>query len=396
MKRSGQMTAAQQAQLVAFDGAVQRDTTIERISSRIVDCITTRRHKLSNTEITHQSFVIVEVELADGTLGYGEASTLGGPRWSEESVEAIKANIDSYIAPALIGSSALCFELNGMKMAKAVSRNSSARAAVDGALYDAAGKSLDLPASAFLGGKVRDKIEVLWALASGDADQEIEEAKTKLAAREHRRFKIKLGFYDPAQDMIRLRKIMSNMPEGTEMVCDINQGWTEATAIRYLPELAEMNIALIEQPLRPGLLAATARIAARSPIPIMTDEAAFSNQELVQNACVASGSVYSLKLVKSGSLMEMKRAAGIATAFGMELYGGCLLESGIGAAAHMAVFSTLPHLEWGCEHFGPRILKNDLISDGLEFKDFHIHPSFGPGLGITVDQDVLRDVTRKG
>lgn len=390
------MTAAQQAQLVAFDGAVQRDTTIERISSRIVDCITTRRHKLSNTEITHQSFVIVEVELADGTLGYGEASTLGGPRWSEESVEAIKANIDSYIAPALIGSSALCFELNGMKMAKAVSRNSSARAAVDGALYDAAGKSLDLPASAFLGGKVRDKIEVLWALASGDADQEIEEAKTKLAAREHRRFKIKLGFYDPAQDMIRLRKIMSNMPEGTEMVCDINQGWTEATAIRYLPELAEMNIALIEQPLRPGLLAATARIAARSPIPIMTDEAAFSNQELVQNACVASGSVYSLKLVKSGSLMEMKRAAGIATAFGMELYGGCLLESGIGAAAHMAVFSTLPHLEWGCEHFGPRILKNDLISDGLEFKDFHIHPSFGPGLGITVDQDVLRDVTRKG
>ncbi|CAN0251826.1 unnamed protein product, partial [Chrysoparadoxa australica] len=110
---------------------------------------------------------------------------------------------------------------------------------------------------------------------------------------------------------------------------------------------------------------------------------------------VAAGSVYSLKLVKSGGLLEMKRAAGIASAFGMELYGGCLLESGIGAAAHMAVFATLPQLEWGCEHFGPRILKNDLISTGLVFKDFHIHMPSGYGLGISINHDALNDATRK-
>lgn len=388
------MATPQTAAVIEMNGDAERDTRIAAIETRIVDCITTRRHKLSNTEITHQSYVIVETKLASGAVGYGEASTLGGPRWSEESVEAIKANIDTYIAPALIGQPALGFEANGMRMKKAVSRNSSARAAVDSALYDAVGKTLDLPATAFLGGPVRDRIEVLWALASGDADQEIEEAKAKLAAREHRRFKIKLGFYDPAEDMVRLRKIMSAMPEGTEMVVDVNQGWSEATAIRYLPELAEMNIALIEQPLRPGLMEATARVAARSSIPIMTDEAAFSTQEIAQNAAAATGSVYSLKLVKSGGLMEMKRAAGVAQAFGMELYGGCLLESGIGAAAHMAVFSTLPALEWGCEHFGPRILANDLTSDGLAYKDFHIELPDGPGLGFTVDADVLRDVTR--
>ncbi|EAQ02358.1 Mandelate racemase/muconate lactonizing enzyme [Pseudooceanicola batsensis HTCC2597] len=373
----------------------QRDTRIDAIETRIVDCITTRRHKLSNTEITHQSYVIVEAKLASGAVGYGEASTLGGPRWSEESVEAIRANIDTYIAPVLIGQPALAFEANAMRMKKAVSRNSSARAAVESALYDAAGKTLDLPAAAFLGGQVRDRTEVLWALASGDAEQEIEEARAKLAAREHRRFKIKLGFHSPAEDMVRLRRIMSAMPDGTEMVVDVNQGWSEATAIRYLPELAELGVALIEQPLHPGQLAATARIAARSAIPIMTDEAAFTNQELVQNATAASGSVYSLKLVKSGGLQELKRAAGIAGAFGMELYGGCLLESGIGAAAHMAVFSTLPTLEWGCEHFGPRILKTDLTSAGLVYEDFHILMPSGPGLGIAVDRDVLRDATRK-
>jgi muconate cycloisomerase len=368
--------------------------TIERIETRIVDCPTTRRHKLSNTEISFQSFVIVKAVLSDGTYGYGEAATLGGPRWSEESVEAIKANIDTYIAPVLVGQTALNFEANGLRMKSAVSRNSSARAAVEAAIMDAAGKAMNLPVTALLGGAVRDKIEVLWALASGDADQEIEEARAKLTAREHRRFKIKLGFYPPEQDMMRLRKVVAGMPEGTELVGDVNQGWSEATAIRYFPELAEMGISLIEQPLRPGQLAATARIAARSSVPLMTDEAAFSLPELVQNGALAAGSVYSLKLVKSGGLFELKRAAGVASAFGMELYGGCLLESGIGAAAHVAVFATLPHLEWGCEHFGPRILKRDLVSQGVAFRDFHIHLPQGPGMGIKVDEDALAEVTR--
>lgn len=389
------MQTPQNATLLEIDRPTDRSTTIKAIETRIVDCATTRRHKLSNTEITHQSFVIVEVMLADGTTGFGEASTLGGPRWSEESVEAIKANIDTYIAPVLLDQPAQDFEANALRMKKAVSRNNSARAAVEGALFDAVGKALDLPATMLLGGCVRDRIEVLWALASGDADQEIEEARAKLAAREHRRFKIKLGFYDPAQDMIRLRRVVSAMPEGTELVVDVNQAWSEATAIRYIPELAEMGVALIEQPLRPGLIDATARVARRSSVPIMTDEAAFSTQEIVQSAQAGAGSVYSLKLVKSGGLLEMKRAAGVANAFGMELYGGCLLESGIGAAAHLAVFSTLPQLEWGCEHFGPLILKQDLISSGLTYRDFHVELSKAPGLGITVNMDALRDFTRR-
>lgn len=389
------MPALQQARVVDLAGVQPRDLSIAAIETRIVDCVTTREHKLSNTRLTHQSFVIVEVTLADGTTGWGEASTLGGPRWSEESVEAIKANIDTYLAPALIGQPAMAFEANALRMKAAASRNSSARAAIEGALYDAVGKSLGLPATALLGGVVRDRIEVLWALASGDAEQEIEEARGKLAARRHRRFKIKLGFHAPADDMLRLRRIISALPEGTQMVLDINQGWTEATFIRFAPELAEMGIALIEQPLKPGLLHATSRVAARSAIPIMIDEAAFSTQELAQNAVLATGSVYSLKLVKSGGLMEMKRAAGVAAAFGMDLYGGCLLESGIGTAAHLAVFATLPTLEWGCEHFGPSILKRDLTDSGIIYRDFHIEVPKGPGLGITVDMDALRDATRK-
>ena len=193
--------------------------------------------------------------------------------------------------------------------------------------------------------------------------------------------------------MARLRRIVDALP-GREIVCDVNQAWTEATAIRHLPALAEMGIALIEQPLRPGALAGTGRIAARSPIPLMVDEAAFTEAEIVQNAAAAAGSVYSLKLVKSGGLLAMKRAAAVASACGMELYGGCLLESSIGAAAHLAALSTLPRLEWGCEHFGPRILRRDLAAPGLTFRDFKLIAPDGPGLGVAPDMEAVAAVRR--
>src|SRR6516162_7220358 len=83
-----------------------RDLAIEAITSTIVDVPTVRQHKLSQTSVTAQSYVIVELRLANGVTGIGEAATLGGPRRSEESVEAIKANIDAYLSPALLNLSA--------------------------------------------------------------------------------------------------------------------------------------------------------------------------------------------------------------------------------------------------------------------------------------------------
>src|SRR6516165_4386705 len=148
---------------LAPDG-LQRDLAIASIRTTIVDVPTVRRHELSSLSVTAQSFVIVELRLANGVEGIGEAATLGGPRWSEESVESIKATIDAYLAPALIGAPAERFAAARIRI-------------------DAVGKTLGVPAVQLLGGAVRDSIPVLWTLASGDPSQEIEEAAKKLAAR---------------------------------------------------------------------------------------------------------------------------------------------------------------------------------------------------------------------
>ena len=134
------------------------DLAIKSVRSTIVDVPTVRKHKLSQTSVTAQSYVIVQVRLANGAEGIGEAATLGGPRWSEESVEAMKANIDAYLAPAIIGTQADRFELAGLRLDQAAKRNNAAKAAIETALFDAVGKTFGLPAAALLGGAVRDRI----------------------------------------------------------------------------------------------------------------------------------------------------------------------------------------------------------------------------------------------
>ena len=368
---------------------------IRSIDTTIIDAPTTRQHKLSNTQISQQNYVHVRMQLENGVIGYGEASTLGGPRWAEESVESIKATIDRYLAPAVVGREAHLFEANAILMNKAATRNNAAKSAIESAAIDAVGKILGVPASTLLGGAVRERFPAIWALASGVAEQEIDEAKGKIAAKTFKRFKIKLGFNPPAADIARLEKIRGALGDDVPLIVDVNQAWSEADCLRWMPALEALGVALVEQPLAADKLNAMARVARRTRIPLMLDEAVFSSTEAVRGGESGAGSVLSLKLVKSGSLFELKRTAGIATAFGHELYGGCLLESSLGAAAHLAAFASLPTLEWGAEHFGPQILVDDLVEESVVYENFDICLPQGPGLGVTPDLDKIAAYARK-
>lgn len=387
-------SAAEIVETLAHGDDLLRRTAIAEIRAQIVTLPSIRAHKLSNTEFTNREFVLVRVRLANGIEGIGEAAVLGGPRWAEESVESIQAVVTRYLAPVLRDCPAARPAEAAARMAKAAFRNNAAKGAVETAIFDALARTLDLPLTTLFGGAVRDSVPVLWALASGDAEQEVEEARAKLAAREHRDFKVKLGFASPEDDLRRLRKLRDEVPDMRRLIVDVNQGWSEADCRRHLPALQELNIDLIEQPLPGDDFEGMARVAALSPIPLMVDEAAFTHREITRAGTMGCGSVYSLKLVKSGGLMALAQAAKVAEAAGFSLYGGCLLEGSIGAAAHLAVFATLPRLPWGCEHFGPRLHASEIVRDALIFEDFEVRLPQGPGLGVEIDEDRLRDALR--
>src|SRR5574337_551886 len=170
---------------------------IERIAARILDIPTIRPHKLSFGAIQRQSPVIVQLWLSDGACGFGEAATIGGPSWNEESPESILHAIDKHLAPAVTGQDAGRFEQLLQRMDLACKGNRFAKSAVEMAAIDAVARSLGLPAWQLLGGKQRDSLPLAWTLASGDSAKDIDEAEKMLAARRHRIFKLKIGARAP-------------------------------------------------------------------------------------------------------------------------------------------------------------------------------------------------------
>lgn len=126
-------------------------------------------------------------------------------------------------------------------------------------------------------GAVRTSFPVLWTLASGDPDQEIAEAEGKLAARLHRTFKIKIGAQSPEADLARLTRLSKALSERATLIVDANQAWDETTARRCLPVLADLGIALVEQPLPAWNVAGMGRLRAQGRVPpLLADECVFT------------------------------------------------------------------------------------------------------------------------
>ena len=360
---------------------------IERIEARILDIPTIRPHKLSFGAISRQSPVIVQLWLANGATGFGEAATIGGPSWNEESPESIKHAIDNYLAPALIGQDGGSFGGALARMDAFCKGNAFAKSAVEMALIDAVSRSLDLPAYQLLGGKRHQSLPLAWTLASGDVAKDLEEAQLRLEQKRHRIFKMKIGARTPAQDVAVVSQIARGLEGKATLTVDVNQAWDGNTARRYLPQLIEAGVTLIEQPVAKwnveALKTLTATLGDRASI--MADETVCSPQDAMMLARAQASHVFSLKVAKHGGLIRTRQVAAVAEAADIGWYGGTMLETSIGSAASAHVFSTLGTQHSGCELFGPQLLVDDIVTERMPIVDFELQLPDGPGFGLTVD-----------
>ncbi|MEL7560258.1 muconate cycloisomerase family protein [Stutzerimonas chloritidismutans] len=372
------------------------DHLIESVEAILVDLPTIRPHRLAMATMQGQTLVIVRLRCADGIEGLGEAATIGGLAYGPESPESIKQNIDSYLAPLLVGQDARKINAAMRRIDSQVRGNTFAKSAIEIALLDAQGKRLGLSVSELLGGRLREALPVLWTLASGDTGRDIEEAECMLDQRRHNAFKLKIGAREPAQDVAHVAAVKRALGDRASVRVDVNQAWDEATSLRALAALADAGVDLVEQPIARHSFAGLARLSARSQIPIMADEAIESVEDAFNLACLGAAQIFALKLAKNGGPSAMLRTAAIADAAGIGLYGGTMLEGGIATLASAHAFSTLPRLTWGTELFGPLLLTEELLEEPLRYADFELHIPDRPGLGICLNESQLARFRRDG
>jgi muconate cycloisomerase len=363
--------------------------TIQSIEAILVDLPTIRAHKLAMTTMMRQTLVIVRLACSDEITGVGETTTIGGLAYGEQSPESIKSAIDHYIAPLLVGSDATRINRAMQRVGASVQGNSFAKAAVEIALLDAHGQRLGLPVHALLGGAVRDALPVLWTLASGDATRDVDEALALIEARRHKVFKLKIGSHALGQDIAHVQAIRRGLGDEVMLTVDVNQAWDEPTAVRGIAALEAAGVGLVEQPVARRNRGALRRLAARFDVAIMADEAVHDAIDAFELAADAAADVYALKTSQAGGLWPTLRAAAVADAGGMGIYGGTLLEGSIGSIAAAHVFAACPTLAWGTELFGPLLLKDDIVVQRPEYRDFELQLPQVPGLGVQIDLDKL-------
>lgn len=362
---------------------------IDSIEAILVDLPTIRAHQLAMTVMQRQTLVIVRLRCSDGTEGLGEATTIGGLSYGEESPEGIKLAIDTYLAPALIGQDATNARAALARLDKVARGNRFAKSALETALLDAQGKRLGVSVATLLGGAVRTSLPVLWTLASGDTARDIDEAEELLQTRRHNTFKLKVGRREVAADVAHVARIKQALGDRARVTVDVNQAWDEAEAAGAIARLEAAGVDLIEQPIARTNLAGMARLAARFVVPIMADEAVSTPEDALDIARQGAADVLALKIAKSGGLLEMGRTAAVGDAAGMALYGGTMLEGTIGSIASAHGFASLPRLSWGTELFGPLLLKDDIVATPPSYHDFSLELPTGPGLGLVLDEDKL-------
>jgi muconate cycloisomerase len=365
------------------------------VDTLIIDVPTIRPHILAMATMSRQSIVLVRIKGEDGIEGVGEGTTIGGLSYGAESPEGIKLAIDTYIAPILRTCDLSRVAETMAKVARHVVGNHFAKCAVETALLDAAGKRLGVPVSELIGGgRVRDRMPVAWTLASGDTGRDIEEAQAMLAARRHSIFKLKIGKRAVRDDVAHVAAIKRALGDQASVRVDVNQGWDEAEADLGMALLHDAGADLVEQPVARHAHEAMTRLSARHGVPLMADEALHGPEDAFTLARLGAARVFAVKIAQSGGLFAGHEVASIAKAAGVGLYGGTMLESGVGTIASAHLFATFPRLAWGTELFGPLLLTEELLAEPLDYADFSLGVPTGPGLGFALDEDKVARLRR--
>lgn len=365
------------------------------IETLLVEIPTIRPHKMAVATMQTQTLVLIKITTEDGYIGWGEATTIGGLGYGEESPESIRTNIETYFSPLLKTLTGLNVAQTMQAIKRNINGNRFAKCAIQTALLDILAQHLNLPLSEVLGGRLRDSLPVLWVLASGNTEKDIAEAQKMIAAKRHNIFKLKIGSRPVEADVEHVLAIKKALGSDISIRVDVNRAWSELDAIKGIQLLQDGGVDLIEQPCAIDNIDAMRRLTRRFDIAIMADESLMGPQTAYQLARQNSASVFAVKVAQSGGLIEGCEVSKIAKLAGIDLYGGTMLEGPVGTIASAHAFSTFDNLAYGTELFGPLLLTEEILKTPLQYQDFELKIPTTAGLGIEIDENKIDDLRRK-
>jgi L-alanine-DL-glutamate epimerase-like enolase superfamily enzyme len=340
-----------------------------------------------------RSFALVRVETDSGLVGWGEAST----NWGHSYPTVFAAAVRDVCAPVLVGR-----EPREVRSRLADLRTrmdgylgwdgftSQTIAAVELALWDILGRSLDTPVWQLLGGDgtslplygtgttMFDE-SAAWHAAYFDAG----------VAAGIGTVKVRLG-RDIQADVDVVRAVRDRVGPGIRIGVDSYWFHDARTALTLAERLEPLGVVFFEEPLPQYQTAALTWLAERSPIPIAVGERVFSPRQFRELAQSGGSWIFQPDASICGGILATLEVAQIAADAGIPVYPHVGGPTAIGLAAnlHAASAAGVPLVEYDLDPYQPLV---DDLAPGLGFtaiRDGRLAPPVGPGLGVDVPDDI--------
>ena len=323
--------------------------------------------------------VVVMITTDTGHVGYGEAPATAVI--TGDTHGSIVEAIGRYIAPRLVGEDIANLNRITQLIQGALERNTSAKAAVEIAVYDLFGQLYGAPLYRLLGGG--DPVITTDITISVDYIDKMVADSISAVDRGFESLKIKVG-KDMGVDVERVKAIYAAVEGRALLRLDANQGWTAKQAVHAIGTLedAGVRLELVEQPVKAHDLEGMKYVTERVNTPIMADESVFGPREVIDLIRMRAADIINIKLMKTGGLSNAIRIADISALYGVECMIGCMLETSISVAAavHLAVAKS--NVITKVDLDGPSLCAFNPVDGGVQFNESEISVTDAPGLGI--------------
>jgi L-Ala-D/L-Glu epimerase len=323
--------------------------------------------------------IVVTIHTDKGNIGYGGAPATAVI--TGDTHGSIIEAIHKYIAPRIIGQDIANLNRITQLIQNSLEKNSSAKAAVEIAIYDLFGQLYNAPLYKMLGGG--DPVVTTDLTISVDYIDKMVADSVKAVERGFESLKIKVG-KDIGIDLERIKAIYAAVEDRALLRLDVNQGWTAKQAVYALQSLedAGVRLELVEQPVKAQDLEGLKFVTERVHTPIMADESVFGPTQVIELIRMRAADIINIKLMKTGGISNAIHIADIAAMYQVECMIGCMLETSISVAAAVHVAVAKSNVITKVDLDGPSLCAFNPVDGGVIFNESEISITDAPGLGI--------------
>lgn len=324
--------------------------------------------------------LVVIVECDDGSIGYGEGAPT--PVITGETIGSMIAAIE-YIKPFIIGLEIEDFNTILNNIHASILKNTTAKSALEIALYDLKAKARKQPLYKMLGGtKTTFKTDI--TISMGEIEKMISDSLDAVNLG-YDTLKIKIGD-NPQKDVERIIAIHDALDDNITLRLDANQGWSAQESVVLLHALEKRDIIaeFIEQPVAADDIEGLRYIKERVQTPLLADESIFSVKDARKLLELQAIDYVNIKLAKTAGITQALQLADLSAKFGVKCMIGCMLEGPISVAAGVHVASAKADIITMLDLDAVSLLSSHPVKTSIVFDESEITLSKDVGLGLSL------------